>query len=176
MGILLPLSGPCQCRGHPSNGITRACALHGAVPRMDAASLLQPLLFREALLDHILPLQSSLPSGGTIHPLRFWEAERGGQIQGRFTTLRLLPCLKEEELKINVANGFKTPSVYVHNLVFDRNRSFGFLLILASVDVLLRSESTRKAAASRGAHRHPGLRHPEGDLDRGLARDAAHAG
>ena len=30
MGILLPLSGLCQCRGHASNGIIRACALHGA--------------------------------------------------------------------------------------------------------------------------------------------------
>ena len=41
---------------------------------------------------------------------------------------------------------------------------------------MLRSKPTRDTAASRGAHRHSGLRHPEGDLGKGRPLDAARAG
>ena len=41
--------------------------------------------------------------------------------------------------------------------------------------ILLRPEPAREAATAGGAHRHPGLRHPEGDLAQGRPRHAAPA-
>ena len=41
---------------------------------------------------------------------------------------------------------------------------------------MLRPKPTRDTAATGGAHRHSGLRHPEGDLGKGRPLDAARAG